>query len=46
MQIFIEAAKGKKDRIVPLSIVALNQLRSYFKQYKPSHYLFEGLVEK
>ena len=42
MQIRIEAAKGKKDRLVMLSEKLLVTLRSYFKAYKPSHFLFEG----
>ena len=35
-------AKGKKDRIVPLSTVILEQLRSYYIAYRPKVYLFEG----
>lgn len=44
MQIFIENAKGKKDRYVNLSPVLLDILRAYFKQYspKPKVYLFES----
>jgi integrase/recombinase XerD len=42
MQIFIEKSKGKKDRIVPLSKTALEVLRAYFKEYKPTKWLFEG----
>lgn len=42
MQIFIQRAKGKKDRVVPLSLVLLNTLREYYKMYKPKIYLFEG----
>lgn len=45
MQIFIEDAKGKKDRIVPLSKVALELLREYYKEYKPKEWLFEGQVK-
>jgi integrase/recombinase XerD len=40
--IIIKQAKGKKDRIVPLSPKILILLRTYFKQYKPITYLFEG----
>ena len=42
--ILIEQAKGKKDRMVPLSPVLLVMLREYAKQYKPPKvgYLFEG----
>ena len=42
MVIYIRAAKGKKDRQVPLSPLLLDQLRIYYKQYKPKEYLFEG----
>ena len=44
MQIFIERGKGKKDRIVNLSPVLLDILRSYIKSYKPKPeiYLFES----
>lgn len=42
MIIHIKNAKGKKDRIVPLSQTILELLRNYFKQYKPKEYLFNG----
>ena len=42
MQIKIENAKGKKDRIVTLAKATLEILRAYFKEYKPQNYLFEG----
>ncbi|MGB2994957.1 MAG: tyrosine-type recombinase/integrase [Ferruginibacter sp.] len=44
MQIFIERAKGKKDRYVPLSPILLDILRDYIKAYKPrpKRYLFES----
>lgn len=42
MVINIKAAKGKKDRIVPLSPTTLKHLRSYFKEYKPTDFFFEG----
>lgn len=35
-------SKGAKDREVPLSKKALEQLRLYYKEYRPSEYLFEG----
>ena len=40
--ILIKQAKGKKDRIVPLSDKILELLRDYFKAYKPKEWLFEG----
>lgn len=44
MQIFIERAKGKKDRYVNLSPLLLDILREYIKSYvpKPKKYLFES----
>jgi integrase/recombinase XerD len=38
----IKNAKGKKDRIVPLSPKILELLREYYILFKPSTYLFEG----
>jgi integrase/recombinase XerD len=40
--IFIYQAKGKKDRIAPLSPKILEMLRNYYAGYKPSVWLFEG----
>ncbi len=40
--VLIRQAKGKKDRIVPLSPKILEMLRAYFAIYKPKTYLFEG----
>ena len=40
--ILIKQSKGKKDRIVPLSNLLLDQLRNYYKIYRPTVYLFEG----
>jgi integrase/recombinase XerD len=44
MQIFIENAKGKKDRYVNLSPILLDILRNYLSSYnpKPKKYLFES----
>jgi len=44
MQIFVENAKGKKDRYVTLSPILLDVLRSYIKEIKPrpAKFLFEG----
>ena len=35
-------AKGKKDRIIPISQRWLDNVRSYYKTYKPTAYLIEG----
>jgi integrase/recombinase XerD len=40
--VIIRQAKGKKDRIVPLSPKLLEMLRDYFRAYRPKRYLFEG----
>lgn len=45
MRIFIDQGKGKKDRYALLSQANLEMLREYWKQYKPTYWLFEG-VEK
>lgn len=42
MIIHIKNAKGRKDRIVPLSPVVLETLRVYYKEYYPREYLFNG----
>lgn len=42
MLLHIKQAKGKKDRIVPLSEKLLEMLRDYYKSYKPQVWLFEG----
>jgi integrase/recombinase XerD len=42
--VIIRQAKGKKDRIAPLSPNILDMLRSYFIAYKPKTWLFEGRV--
>jgi integrase/recombinase XerD len=42
MKIHIHQAKGNKDRYVFLSPKMLDLLKTYFKEYKPKEYLFEG----
>lgn len=42
MIIYIKNAKGRKDRLVPLSENILKILRQYYIQYKPKEYLFNG----
>jgi len=42
MIINIHQAKGRKDRIVPISQNNLELLRKYYKQYMPKEYLFNG----
>ena len=40
--IHIKGSKGRKDRYTILSQTALKVLREYYKEYKPSKWLFEG----
>ena len=42
MQVNIQEGKGRKQRYVPLSPALLKALRSYYRRYRPEHYLFEG----
>ena len=43
--VIIKQAKGKKDRIVPLSNKILELLREYYKAAKPQNWLFEGQLK-
>jgi integrase/recombinase XerD len=43
--VVIRQAKGKKDRIVPLSPKILEMLRTYYTYYKPKTWLFEGQIK-
>lgn len=43
--VIVRQAKGKKDRIAPLSATVLIMLRDYFKTYKPQNWLFEGQIK-
>jgi integrase/recombinase XerD len=40
--VLLKNAKGKKDRIAPLSPKILEMLREYYIAYKPKTWLFEG----
>lgn len=40
--LLVRQSKGKKDRVVVLSPLLLELLRTYYKSYKPKTYLFEG----
>lgn len=42
MLVKVVGGKGKKDRLTLLSKSALEDLRIYFKDWKPQKYLFEG----
>ncbi len=41
----IKQSKGKKDRIAPIGEKIIQQLRTYYKTYKPRIWLFEGQIE-
>lgn len=43
--ITIRQAKGRKDRIVPLSSKILETLRIYYTEHKPKIWLFEGEIK-
>lgn len=40
--LIIRNAKGRKDRVVPISDKLIEMLREYYKMYKPATWLFEG----
>ena len=42
MVLIIKQAKGRKDRIAPISMKTIEMLREYYKLYKPKTFLFEG----
>jgi integrase/recombinase XerD len=44
--VIVRMAKGRKDRIVPLSEKILTLLREYFLAFKPNYRLFEGQDKK
>jgi integrase/recombinase XerD len=46
MLIHIKNAKGRKDRMVPLSQNVLDLFRLYYKKFKPIEYLFNGQNSK
>jgi len=43
--VLLKNAKGKKDRIAPLSPKILQMLREYYINYKPAVWLFEGQIK-
>ena len=43
MIIRVNNGKGKKQRLTVLSPVILEDLRAYFKEWRPTNYLFEGM---
>lgn len=45
MVLYVKNAKGGKDRMVPISMKLVEELRDYYTRYKPITYLFEGQVK-
>lgn len=41
----IRMAKGRKDRIVGIPDVLIDELREYYRLYKPQYWLFEGQIK-
>jgi site-specific recombinase XerD len=42
LEIMIKGSKGNKDRNVPITEKLLNLLERYYKEFKPTKYLFNG----
>ena len=42
MMVHIKNAKGNKDRYSVLSLSIFKDLKAYYKEYRPTKYLFEG----
>jgi integrase/recombinase XerD len=42
MVVHVRQGKGAKDRLVPLSVHLLAELREYWRRYRPSTWLFAG----
>jgi len=43
--LIIRNAKGKKDRVVPISEKIITLLRDYYVAYRPKNWLFEGQIK-
>jgi integrase/recombinase XerD len=43
MVVHVRQAKGRKDRLVPLSQRLLEQLRAYWRLHRPARWLFPGI---
>jgi len=44
-QLRIEQSKNRKDRMIPISDKIIQMLRDYFLAYRPSVWMFEGMVK-
>lgn len=45
MMVHIHQGKGHKDRLVPLSVKLLAELRAYWQCYRPRHWLFPNAAQ-
>jgi site-specific recombinase XerD len=45
MVIHVRAGKGRKERLVPLSAGLLEELRAYWRRYRPATWLFPSLIQ-
>jgi integrase/recombinase XerD len=43
--LLIRQSKGKKDRVIPISIKIIEMLRNYYRIFKPEKWLFEGQIK-
>ncbi len=41
----VRQGKGKKDRVVPISMKNIELLREYYRKYRPETWMFEGIVK-
>ena len=44
--LIIRQSKGRKDRVTPLPLKALEMISSYLSAYRPGYWLFEGQDKK
>ncbi len=41
----VRQGKGKKDRVVPISMKNIELLREYYRKYRPVNWMFEGIIK-
>jgi site-specific recombinase XerD len=44
--VYVRQGKGNKDRLVPLSLRFLTELRDYWREYRPARWLFCNRVQQ
>jgi integrase/recombinase XerD len=42
--LIVRQSKNKRDRVVPIPVSLIEQLRDYYKSFRPVKWLFEGMV--